>query len=206
MRKPSEFIAAAVRGVRDNLMSDCSRTLAHGCEVGRVTLATTMSRGEDAVSESGVTESMRVLALAADFPDITKGDPAKLDGTLRAVTSVRLDPSRTMQYVGLSAPFKAYSAVYTGTRRGAGGAGDIQHNASILVLDAGNATDYPDAIAPTYERRFLVAIRAADWTYPTTPEVSDNINAAIEGKPLTLKVSVVTRHVGWFILQCRARG
>ncbi len=206
MRKPSEYIAAAAARVRDSLMSDCSLALAHGDRTATVTRVTTLSRGADAVSDSGVSESIRVLALASDLPDIAQGDPAELDDTFRCVTSVRLDPSRTMQYIGLSSPFDEVQATYGGTRRGTSAAYEINPTLPVLLHDDGNADDYSGALAPTYARRFTAAIRATDWTYDDPPEPSDTIDAIYHGEAVALKVSTVTPHAGWYILQCRTRG
>ena len=118
MRKPSEYIAAAVRGVRDRLMDDCRMCLTHGGDSAAVTRVVSTRRGEDEVVGGGsLGESVRVLALASDFNGISKGDSADLDGSFRIVTSVRKDPSLAAVYIGLSEAFDRQSAAYRGERK-----------------------------------------------------------------------------------------
>lgn len=91
--------------------------LAHGEYTAKVTRAASTRRGEDEVQGGySLNESVRVLALASDFPDISKGDAADLDGSFRIVTSVRRDPSLASVYVGLSDAFDRESAAYRGER------------------------------------------------------------------------------------------
>lgn len=117
MLKPTEYISAAVRRIRDKAMPDCAMFLTHGECTAKVTRAASTSRGEDEVSGGySLNESVRVLALASDFPDISKGDAADLDGSFRIVTSVRRDPSLASVYVGLSDAFEKASAAYRGER------------------------------------------------------------------------------------------
>ena len=78
MRKPSEYIAAAARNIRDRLMDDCRMRLTHGDESAMVTCAASVTRGEDEVTDFGASEQVRVLSLASDFPTITKGSVATL--------------------------------------------------------------------------------------------------------------------------------
>ena len=59
--------------------------------------------------------------------------------------------------------------------------------------------------APTYATAYTVAVRRTDWPEVSDPEPSDTIEVAPDGHPLTLKVSTVTRHGGWYILKCRTR-
>ena len=93
MRKPSEYLPAAVKGIRCRLMPDCSETLRQGERSATVTRVGTTSRGEDALTDSDVSEGVRVLALAADFPDISKGRLVSLSGAWRIVTNARTDPA-----------------------------------------------------------------------------------------------------------------
>jgi hypothetical protein len=119
---------------------------------------------------------------------------------------MKSDPVGATFTVGLSAEFEKCPAAYKGTRREDGKARTIRHPLDILILESGTADNFTDAIAPTYATAYTAAIRRADWPEVTDPEPSDTIEVAPDGHPLTLKVSTVTRHGGWYILKCRTRG
>ena len=67
MRKPSEYLPAAVKKLRSRLMPDCSELLRHAGRCATVTRVGSPSRGEDALTETEIVESAHVLALAADI-------------------------------------------------------------------------------------------------------------------------------------------
>ena len=213
MRTPSQYVAASMAKLQGSLLPDCSATLRHGDEVGTVTRVGSVARGEDAVAESDIPEACRVLANPSDFPCMAKGDAVQLfDGgpgeSLRVVTSATADISRSILTVGLSNPFETHGAAYRGTRRESGRVRNIAFSLNVLTLENGRAATYTEALAPTYAENYLVAIRVADWLETSDPEPSDSIDAAdVRGNaPVSLKVSTVTRHDGWYILQCRTKG
>lgn len=181
------------------------RTMRHGeTEQGAVVQSSSRDFAE-AVSDTAPAEAARYVANAADFPTLEQGAAVELGGSLRVVVSMKTDPVGATFTVGLSAEFEKCPAAYKGTRRENGKARTIQHPLDILLLENGTADNYTDALAPTYATAYIAAIRRADWPEVTDPEPSDTIEVAPDGHPLTLKVSTVTRHGGWYILKCRTR-
>lgn len=182
------------------------RTMRHGeTEQGAVVQSSSRDFAE-AVSDAAPAEAARYVANAADFPTLEQGAAVELGESLRVVVSMKTDPVGATFTVGLSAEFEKCPAAYKGTRRENGKVRTIQHPLDILLLENGTADNYTDALAPTYATAYIAAIRRADWPEVTDPEPSDTIEVAPDGHPLTLKVSTVTRHGGWYILKCRTRG
>ena len=206
MRKPSEYVSAAMAKLRGSSLSGCSEVLRHGEQSATVTRIGRTQRGGDEVSDAGVSENCRVLAYVADFPALRAGEAVELGTSLRVVTSCTTGPINTLLTVGLSAAFEKCPAAYKGTRREAGHVRQIKHPLDILLLENGTADSFTDALAPTYATAYTVAIRRDDWLEVTAPDPSDTIEVAPGGQPLTLKVSTVTRNDGWYILKCRTRG
>lgn len=181
------------------------RTMRHGeTEQGAVVQSSSRDFAE-AVSDTAPAEAARYVANAADFPTLEQGAAVELGESLRVVVSMKTDPVGATFTVGLSAEFEKCPAAYKGTRRENGKARTIQHPLDILLLENGTADNYTDALAPTYATAYIAAIRRADWPEVSDPEPSDTIEVAPDGHPLTLKVSTVTRHGGWYILKCRTR-
>lgn len=182
------------------------RTMRHGeTEQGAVVQSSSRDFAE-AVSDAAPAEAARYVANAADFPTLEQGAAVELGESLRVVVSMKTDPVGATFTVGLSAEFEKCPAAYKGTRRENGKARTIQHPLDILLLENGTADNFADALAPTYATAYIAAIRRADWPEVSDPEPSDTIEVAPDGHPLTLKVSTVTRHGGWYILKCRTRG
>ena len=181
------------------------RTMRHGeTEQGAVVQSSSRDFAE-AVSDAAPEEAARYVANAMDFPTLEQGAAVELGESLRVVVSMKTDPVGATFTVGLSAEFEKCPAAYKGTRRENGKARTIQHPLDILLLENGTADNYTDALAPTYATAYIAAIRRADWPEVSDPEPSDTIEVALDGHPLTLKVSTVTRHGGWYILKCRTR-
>lgn len=182
------------------------RTMRHGeTEQGAVVQSSSRDFAE-AVSDAAPAEAARYVANAADFPTLEQGAAVELGESLRVVVSMKTDPVGATFTVGLSAEFEKCPAAYKGTRRENGKARTIQHPLDILLLENGTADNYTDALAPTYATAYIAAIRRTDWPEVSDPEPSDTIEVAPDGHPLTLKVSTITRHDGWYILKCRTRG
>ena len=181
------------------------RTMYHGeDETGAVVQSSSRDFAEP-VSDTAPAEAARYVANAADFPTLDEGAAVELDGSLRAVVSMKTDAVGATVTVGLSAEFEKCPAAYKGTHREAGHVRQIKHPLDILLLENGTADNFADALAPTYATAYTVAIRRDDWPEVTAPDPSDTIEVAPDGHPLTLKVSTVTRHGGWYILKCRTR-
>lgn len=206
MRKPGEYVPAAMAKLRGGSLSDCSEVLRHGEQAATVTRIGMSKRGGDEVSDAEVAENCRVLAYVADFPALQTGAAVELGRSLRVVTSCETGPVNALLTVGLSAAFEKCPAAYRGTRRENGIVRQIRHPFDVLMLETGTADNITDALAPTYATAYVVAIRRTDWPEVTEPEPSDVLEVAPDGHPFALKVSTVTRHDGWYILKCRTKG
>lgn len=185
---------------------DATHTMRHGENENGAVVQSSSRNFAEPVSDTAPAEAASFIANAADFPTLDEGAAVELDGSLRAVVSMKTDAVGATVTVGLSAEFEKCPAAYTGTRREAGHVRQIKHPLDILLLESGTADLPTDAIAPTYATAYTVAIRRDDWPEVTAPDPSDTIEVAPGGHPFTLKVSTVTRHDGWYILKCRTRG
>lgn len=197
MRKPSEYIAAAARNIRDRLMDDCRMRLTHGDESAMVTRAASVTRGEDEVTDFGASEQVRVLSLASDFPTITKGSVATLGEHTRIVTSVRTDCAGASRYIGLSNSLTKYAATISGKR----GSRFINMPVDILATSNGKQTEYADGYAPVDVYSWTVAIPEGAWIENCEPQIGDEIRF----DNTRLKVAKVTALDGLFILNARSR-
>lgn len=195
MRKPSEYLSAALAGLRSRLMPDCSETLCHGERSAKVTRVGSVARGEDALNESEVAEGVRVLASADDFPTLSKGHLVSLEGSWRFVISARTDPAGATLSLGLSAALELVKAAYRrpGTQ--------IRQTVNVLAVESDVLEPTGDALAPTASRRWFVAVAEEAWYEPTGPQVGDELtlDAAV------MRVSAVGKGSGHWLLTCRAR-
>lgn len=182
------------------------RTMRHGEDESGAVVQSSSRDFAEPVSDAAPAEAARYVANAADFPTLEQGSAVELGGSLRVVVSMKTDPVGATFTVGLSAEFEKCPAAYAGTRRESGAVRNIRHPLDLLILENGTADNFADALAPTYATAYTVAIRRADWPEVSDPEPSDTIEVAPDGHPITLKVSTVTRHDGWYILKCRTRG
>lgn len=195
MRKPSEYLPAALKGLRSRLMPDCSETLRHAGRSAEVTRVGSPLRGEDALDGSDVAEGVRVLASAADFPELSKGSLVSLAGKWRIVTSARTDPAEATLSIGMSAELDAVRAAY----RRPGTA--IRQPVDVLAVEGDIIEPNGDAFAPTACRQWYVAVAEGVWFEPTEPQVGDELtlDAAV------MRVAAVAKRDGFWILTCRAR-
>ena len=182
------------------------RTMRHGEDESGAVVQSSSRDFAEPVSDAAPAEAARYVANAADFPTLEQGAAVELGGSLRVVVSMKTDPVGATFTVGLSAEFEKCPAAYAGTRRESGAVRNIRHPLDLLILENGTADNFADALAPTYATAYTVAIRREDWPEVSDPEPSDTIEVAPGGHPITLKVSTVTRHDGWYILKCRTRG
>ena len=198
MRKPSEYLPAALKGLQSRLMPDCSETLCHAGRSSTVTRVGTISIGEDALSGTEVPEGIRILAWAADFPGLGKGALVELGGEWRIVTSARTDPARASLSLGLSASLAATKAAYRrpGTK--------IAQTVDVLAVESETAYQPGDAYAANETATWFVAVHEAAWLEPAPPQIGDMMELSPQG--VALRVSAVTRRDGFFILTARARG
>ena len=104
MRKPGEYVPAAMAKLRGGSLSDCSEVLRHGGSTATVTRIGKAKRGGDEVTVAGVPENCRVLAYVIDFPALRADESVKLGETVRIVTSCTTGPVNSLLTVGLSEP------------------------------------------------------------------------------------------------------
>ena len=194
MRKPSEYLPAAVAGLRSRLMPDCSETLCHAGRSAVVTRVGSLSRGEDAMSGADVNEEVHVIALAIDFPELAKGRLVSLSGKWRIVTSARTDPVAATLSVGMSAELEKCRASYRrpGTK--------IAQPVDVLAVEGEVIEPNGEAFAPTPCRVWHVAVPEEGWYEPTEPQVGDRLD--LDGA--NLRVASVAKRDGFFILEARA--
>lgn len=186
-------------------LPDAAHTMTHGeDERGRAVQSSSREYG-DVMSEDAPVEVARYIVNAGAFPTLSEGAAVELDGSLRAVTSMRSDPIGASYTVGLSAEFEKSPAKYVGVRRENERVRRLDFPLDVLTLENGVAGNTSAAIAPTYAASFTVGVRRADWTETSDPDPSDKLTIAPNGIPVTLKVSSVTRHGGWFVMKCRTR-
>ena len=195
MRKPSEYLPRAVAGLRSRLMPDCSMVLCHAGRCATVTRVGSRSRGEDALSETDIGEDVRALAVASEFPELSKGSLVTLSGKSRIVTSARTDPAAATLSIGMSAALEKCRVTYRrpGTR--------IAQPVNVLAVESDVLEPQSDALAPTASRRWFVAIPIEDWYEPTEPHVGD----AIEMDGANVRVAEIVKRDGFFVLTVRAR-
>lgn len=194
MRKPSEYLPAAVAGLRSRLMPDCSETLCHAGRSAVVTRVGSLSRGEDAMSGADVNEEVHVIALAIDFPELAKGRLVSLSGKWRIVTSARMDPAAATLSVGMSAELEKCRASYRrpGTK--------IAQPVDVLAVEGEVIEPNGEAFAPTPCRVWHVAVPEEGWYEPTEPQVGDRLD--LDGA--NLRVASVAKRDGFWVLEARA--
>ena len=201
MRTPSEYVAEAIRGLRAGPLAGNAARMSHGGRDASVSRVGSVQFGEDAISADAPAEAVRVLALAADFPLLAKGEPVELDGSLHVVTSARRDASGASLTVGLSAAFGRFCAAYA--RRGSGPAFPVP----VLALeDAALPSAYADAAAPAAGQSWTVCVPAAEWPEPHPPQTGDGIRLDTPSGEARLKVASSVRHGSWWMLRARPRG
>ena len=202
-------------GIREDIRSafgsiataihEATATMRHGEESGTVAQASSRDFAEP-VSADSPAETARFVADAADFPTLGSGAAVEIGDSLRVVVSLKLDPVGATYTIGVSDSFENVAVAYTGTRRENGAARQFSHPLDILIIENGVADNFADALAPTYAISYTAAIRRKDWPETTDPEPSDVFAIVADGLKRTVKVSAVTRHDGWYILKCRAKG
>ncbi len=206
MRKPSEYIPAAMAKLRGSLIPDCSEVLRHGGRSAEVTRVGSVSKGGDAMTETDVSESIRVLADAADFPDLSQGNVVTLGDEIHIVTSCRADISRKLLTVGLSSSLLECPAEYTGTRRVHGRVRNLDFTQTVLALEASGIDYGGDVAAPSVIQTWVVCIAVDLWPDETPPGISDALELHHpQGGLSLLRVSSVVRHDGYWILRARPR-
>jgi len=201
MRKPSEYIAAAVRNVQSRHMSDSALLLTCGDASATVTRAASVMRGEPDVSGDNPVENVRVLAVASDFKTITKGDVATLGESVRIVTSVRTDCAGASQYIGLSAALEKCAAQVSGTR----GSRPIRFPLDILAENNGLATDLTDGYAPTTVHSWTLVVAVDAWPEVDEPQIGDEFRFDKDGADIRVKVARCNLRERHYVISARSR-
>lgn len=197
MRTPSEYVAAAVRSLRSNAMRDCGMRLTRGGLSATVTRVGTVSRGEDTVTESGPAESVRVLCLVSDFPELDRGDVVELDASLRVVTSARTDPAKASMTVGLSDRLERVTASWRGRRAGR----EMFVPVGLFARCDGQVTEYADGYAPVTFQAWTLVVPCESWTGSTPPQIGDEV--VFDGEKL--RVSKSDRRDRHYVISARGR-
>lgn len=187
MRKPSEYLPAAMAGLRGRLMPDCSETLVYCGRAANVTRVGSPSRGEDALAGSSIAEEMRVLASASDFPMLSKGNVVLLGNASRLVSSVHSDPAGVTLVVGLSP--KTTPIAFYGERKDER---KIALTIECLVVED-NPLTMMDAPAQIHCRSFKVVMPRTSWPYTSAPEIGEWMKIQWDGGWLWTKANSVAR-------------
>ena len=210
MRKPHEYVSAAMAKLRNGSLSGCSEVMRHDGRSAAVTRVGTSGRGGDAVSETGVEETCRVLADVAAFPSLQVGEAVELGASVRIVTSCDTGPANALLSVGMSAPMDSTRAIYSGTRREDGTVHNFRHTVDILCIrSASEPPELSDAAGYSCKQTWLAALAVGAWPELTDPRPSDLIEFTDPKRTwetVRLRVSSVVRHDGWWILRARPRG
>ena len=106
LRKPSEYLPAALSRIQGSLAPDCTEILRYGDTSAKVTRVGTPKRGENTATNYEPIEGCRVRAFASDFPTLAKWATVTYRGELRFVTCVKTDPARALLIIGLTYPLE----------------------------------------------------------------------------------------------------
>lgn len=192
MRKPGEYVPAAMAKLRGGSLSDCSEVLRHGGSTATVTRIGKAKRGGDEVTVAGVPENCRVLAYVADFPALKADEEVKLGETVRVVTSCSTGPVDSLLTVGLSEPL---------TRAMIKRVGAIPSKSAMVLVSDSNP----------YAENVGGASRAESWFVWLTCGDGDGRNGLARGTLVTfpdrpdipcLYVQKCQRHGGLFCATC----
>ncbi len=187
MTRPGEYVAAALRGLRSTALAGNAAELACGECCAEVTRVASVSVGDEEAASDDPPEDVRVLALAADFPDIRKGCAAILDGDLRLVTSVRVDAAGATLTVGLSDALGGRSAVYRGSGAETVGLSGVRKGGARA------ATSFPAYVfreadeAPLADSDVSTSVRGVSAIAPMeglggfVPQVGDELTISSDG-------------------------
>lgn len=210
MRKPHEYVSAAMAKLRNGSLSGCSEVMCHDGRAAAVTRIGTSARGGDEVSETGAEENCRVLADVASFPLLRVGVVVKLGASVRIVTSCDTGPANALLSVGMSAPLDATRAICSGTRREDGTAHKFRHAVDILCMrSASEPPELAEAAAMCGEQSYLACVAVDTWPETFPPQTGDAIeftDTKRTWETVRLKVASVVRHDGWWMLRARPRG
>lgn len=204
MRTPRQYIASALAKLARTLPAVEMRC---GDDVGKV-VQTTSLEDVESVAEDSPNEAARYLAPASSFPSLKKGSFVEIGNTYRLITSLRTDLVGASKYFGASKPFDDVVSTYTGKRREGGKVRQLKAPVQILALLTSTAAEYSD-VAMSSEETWSVCIAESSWLEISDPQIGDSLEFIHPQKVydlVTLKVSAVTKHNGWWMLKARPRG
>lgn len=204
MRRPSEYVPAALARLRGSLIPDCAEVMRHGDSSAQVVRVGSRSRSEDTMTETDVSEFFRVLAFSSDFPRLAKGEAVELERAgqspeLHIVTAIRSDITGDALTVGLSAAFTESDMGYDGRRSTIGGVRRVRFSARALTLEMPGDIIVAESSTGTTADRRMVCIASAQWPDETPPQTGDKI-ALASG---SYAVKSVRPAVGYWILEAR---
>lgn len=199
MRKPGEYVAAAMARLREGSLSEFSAVMRHGEQSATVTRVGSPYVGNDAINGDRLVDALRLLAPVADFPSLERGEAVMLDGAHHAVSSCRRDISGTEFSVGLSQELtpiiwtRGTSPLITDTVRGF-----IQEATPSLV--AGH--EYGRFSADACTGYVCPQLAHIDHILP-----GDQLKFEAGGTTYTVQQVREVENVGWILtLTARARG
>ena len=204
MRTPRQYIASALANLTRSLPAVKMRC---GDDVGEV-VQTSSLEDVESVAEDSPNEAARYLAPASSFPTLAKGSFVEIGSSYRLVISLKTDLVGASKNFGVSKPFDDLVATYSGKRRESGQVRQIKNPVQILALLTSTADEYSD-VAVSREETWSVCIAGPSWLELSDPQIGDTlefIHPQKEYETVTLKVSAVTKHNGWWMLKARTRG
>ena len=210
LRKPSEYLPAALAGLRRRLMPDSTLVLRHDGHSSAVTRVGSPARGEDAIAGGEVAEGIRVLASAADFPRLSRGSLVERSGAPRIVTSARSDPALATLSIGLSASLEKCRVSYSGTRRDGGAVHSLRFPLDVLAVETEDIPmESESAAAPFYGQTWTLAVPKDIWpevSPPRTGDTAEFVACPRDADGTIFAVASVVERDGHFILHVRPRG
>jgi hypothetical protein len=204
MRTPRQFIYSALANLKRSLPAV---KMCVGDDIGEV-VQTSSLEDVESVTEDSPNEAARYLASASSFPTLQKGSFVEIGNTYRLVTSLKTDLVKASVNFGASKPFDDVVSTYSGKRREDGKVRQIKSPIQILALLTSTADEYSD-VAVSKEETWSVCIAESSWLELSEPQIGDTlefIHPKKEYETVTLKVSSVSKHNGWWMLRARTRG
>ncbi len=186
MRTPTQYLPAALSGLRARLMPDCAQTMRHGGDCARVVRVGShapaaqtpagCAAGDPGDTSESVATDIKVLAAAADFPDLEYGSVVAVDDVSRMVVDVQSDPARVTLKVSLSRELDVCSLA-----RDPDAAGRTLPAVPFRCIAAqdGRSGDLVGA-HPAFEGTALVAwslhVPRGQWPLPDDPRIGQRLS------------------------------
>lgn len=203
-----EDISAAISSITSAL-PDAAVVMRHGdAERGSVVYTSAHDISTEPISADAPQEVRRVIGRRADFPTLDKGSLVEIGSSYQLVTSLATDPVGASVNFGISKPFDDLVSTYSGKRREDGKVRQIKSPVRILALLTSTSDEYSE-VAMSSEDTWTVCIAEETWLELSEPQIADTLEFIHPRKryeTVTLKVSSVVKHTGWWMLKARTRG